>query len=224
MAVTKPTKKPEWATNSENDPITGAPNKLEPPQGFKESGLKRKQPLSRSFLNYNFNLIKQWIDWVEDQINTLTTDGATATLEAVYPVGSYYFNDSDGTNPATLLGIGTWVAVEGRVLVGIDPLDTDFDGAGEQGGSKTHTHTDNFSVDGHALTVSEMPAHAHTFTQENTQGSGSAGAQNGESSFSTQSTSTVGGGQAHTHGLSGGVQSASNLMPYRSCYVWRRTA
>lgn len=224
MAVAKPASKPLWATNSENDPISGAANKEEPPQGFKDSGLKRGEPLARSFLNFNFNLIREWFDWVEDQINTLTLDGTTATLNAVYPVGSYYFNDSDSTNPATLLGIGTWVAVEGRVLVGLDSGDTDFDGAGEEGGSKTHTHTDNFSVDGHALTVDEMPSHSHTFTQENTRGSGSLGAEDGNSSFSTESTSSVGGNNAHTHGLSGGVQSSSNLMPYRAVYTWRRVS
>ena len=37
----------------------------------------------------------------------------------VYPVGSIYFNMAVSTNPATLLGMGTWVAYgEGRVLVG----------------------------------------------------------------------------------------------------------
>lgn len=55
----------------------------------------------------------------------------------VYPVGCIYTNIT-GTNPATELGIGTWVAFgAGRVPVGYDSGDTDFDTAEETGGAKT---------------------------------------------------------------------------------------
>ena len=39
--------------------------------------------------------------------------------QTLYPVGSIYTNASSATNPATLLGFGTWAAfAAGRVMVG----------------------------------------------------------------------------------------------------------
>ena len=44
-----------------------------------------------------------------------------AAISALYPVGSIYTNASNSTNPATLLGFGTWSAfAAGRVLIGLD--------------------------------------------------------------------------------------------------------
>lgn len=67
-----------------------------------------------------------------------------------WPIGSIFMNTS-ATNPATLLGGGTWVRWgQGRMPVSQDPGQTEFDVAEETGGAKTHT-----------LSVAEMPAHAH---------------------------------------------------------------
>lgn len=68
----------------------------------------------------------------------------SAAKEALFPVGSYYFNGAVSTNPATLLGFGTWVAVAGKTLFGLDGTQTEFDTLLETGGAKTknlaHTH------------------------------------------------------------------------------------
>lgn len=76
------------------------------------------------------------------QITDLTDGGAT-TLHThsggtpTFPVG-YIYLSTVATNPATLLGYGTWVAIAtGRVLVGIDTGDPDFDTVKETGGAKT---------------------------------------------------------------------------------------
>lgn len=128
-------------------------------------------------------------------------------LKSVYPVGALYCNYSNSDNPNTTLGFGTWVAVEGKVLVGLDSGDADFDTAGETGGAKTHT-----------LTISEMPSHSHTITNKlNSASAGPfVGGENNSTthpSIPTISTNTTGSGQAH-----------NNLQPYVVVYMWRRTA
>lgn len=220
----KPTRFPRWAENDENDPVTSAPNKSEPPEAVKLSGLKREQPLPREWFNDTLNLTSEWLEWLEETVTTLATDTSQTTLQAVYPVGSYYMNASDNTDPATLFGFGTWVRVEGKFIVGQDDNDTAFDGAGEEGGSKTHTHSDTFAVDGHQLTVNEMPSHSHTVFVPTTGGGGGTGGGDSVTGVNQVNTSSVGGDQPHTHNLSGGVQSASNLPPYKVAYIWYRTA
>jgi len=135
-----------------------------------------------------------------------------ATINAhVYPVGSIY-TSVVATNPATLLGVGTWAAFgAGKVMVGIDSGDTDFDTVEETGGAKTDSHT---------LTTSEIPSHTHTLQGIRTDdGSGSV---SGISSLyqnykaqSTQQTASTGGGGAHTHDI---------VQPYIVVYMWKRTA
>jgi hypothetical protein len=122
-------------------------------------------------------------------------------LNVVYPIGSVYTNYSVSTNPGTLLGIGTWVAIAGRVVVGLDGTQTEFDTAGETGGAKTHT-----------LTTDEIPAHTHTYYKGGLTGD-VAGPGFNYLQTSLQNTGSTGGGSAH-----------NNLQPYVVCYVWRRTA
>jgi hypothetical protein len=120
----------------------------------------------------------------------------------VYPVGSIYFNMAVATNPATLLGMGTWVAYgEGRVLVGKQASGT-FDTLDESLGAETHT-----------LTVAEMPAHTHTYNSwPGSWMSGNMGAAQ-QNIFNAQPTASTGGGGAH-----------SNLQPSVTVYMWKRTA
>jgi hypothetical protein len=125
----------------------------------------------------------------------------TATLSSVYPVGSIYTSVA-GTNPSTFFG-GQWNPFgQGKVMIGVDSTDTDFDTVGNTGGAKTHT-----------LITDEIPSHTHSMSIENASGTGSTGSSNGASSFSTVNTSATGGGQAH-----------NNLQPYVVVYMWKRVA
>ena len=81
-----------------------------------------------------------------------TTAFVQAAFQAMYPVGSIYTNAAVSTNPATLLGFGTWAAyAEGRVPVGKASSGT-FNTLNATGGAETDSHT---------LTTSEIPAHSH---------------------------------------------------------------
>ncbi len=141
-----------------------------------------------------------------------TQIATTAFLATLYPVGTVYTNISDSTNPGTLFGFGTWVAIAGRVVVGLDSGDASFDTAGETGGSKdavvvSHTHTDS--------------GHTHT---EHGYGAVSDGADSftggGGDSVFTYTTAT-GYANISTTGSSG---TNANLQPYVVAYVWKRTA
>jgi hypothetical protein len=76
-----------------------------------------------------------------------TTAFVQAALQALHPVGSVYINATNNTNPATLLGFGTWTAFgAGRVPVGFNASNPLFDTAEETGGSYdatvvSHSHT-----------------------------------------------------------------------------------
>ena len=148
-----------------------------------------------------------------------------ATINAhVYPVGSIY-TAVVATNPATLLGVGTWTAFgAGKVPIGIDSGDTDFDTAEETGGSKTASG----NTGSHALTVNEMPSHKHH--QGSGAGSGSIqwgqNTPGGDARWSSDSgtdssryTNYVGGGAGHTHTVANSI-----VQPYIVVYMWKRTA
>ena len=141
-------------------------------------------------------------------VNTALTK---ATINALaYPVGSIY-TSVVATNPATLLGVGTWAAFgAGKVMVGIDSSDTAFDTVEETGGAKTHT-----------LSVSEIPSHNHytgSFNQLlKVDGEGTIHEVDNSSGEPRLNTSgaiqDTGGGGAH-----------NNLQPYIVVYMWKRTA
>ena len=123
-----------------------------------------------------------------------------------FPIGSVFISVVS-TNPATLLGYGTWSAFgAGRVLVGLDSADTDFDTVEETGGAKTHT-----------LTEAEIPAHVHGELAPSSASSGALKFAIDTNASGSQAaglnTASTGGGGAH-----------NNLSPYVVCYFWKRTA
>ena len=144
------------------------------------------------------------------QVSFTTLTGVTATISNAYPVGSIYMNCSNATNPGTLLGFGTWATFgAGRVLVGIDSSDTDFDGAEETGGSKTHT-----------LTTAELPSHRHQ-VGSNDSGTGTGGAAGNMELVRDAGT---GNGPAVNSSFTGSGNAHNNVQPYIVVYMWKRTA
>jgi hypothetical protein len=150
----------------------------------------------------------------------------TAALSAIYPIGSIYINAAVSTNPATLLGFGTWTAFgAGKVIVGLDSADALFDTLEETGGSKdaitvSHTHT--------ATSTVTDTGHTHTSVGNgayNGLGTGNAmgvGQYIG-SGFATNSN-TTGITVATTNASTGSSGTNANVQPYIVVKMWKRTA
>lgn len=146
-----------------------------------------------------------------------TKSDLNAGLQRLYPVGSIYFS-AVGTNPSELFGFGTWQAWgAGRVPVGVDASQTEFNAVEKTGGEKAH-----------ALTINEMPSHTHEisyrpigdpsddpFALFKSEGgiTGTYNSPGTELSQDALEAKAAGGGQAH-----------NNLQPYITCYMWKRTA
>ena len=128
-------------------------------------------------------------------------------IDVIYPVGSIYMSSTldTVTKVHNALG-GTWEAWGvGRVPIGVDSNQTEFNTVEKTGGEKTHT-----------LTVDEMPSHNHAIVPKaNYNGSRAEGHTTSweKSNETSQDTSNTGGGQAH-----------NNLPPYITCYMYKRIA
>lgn len=84
---------------------------------------------------------------IQPDITAAVNAAKINVLQTVFPVGSIYTSYNISTNPATLLGFGTWAAIQERMLIGASSAYP----ATTTGGEATH-----------AITVAEMPAHSHT--------------------------------------------------------------
>lgn len=142
---------------------------------------------------------------------TSVTDLTKQLFLLMHRVGDIIFSTSD-ENPSTIYG-GTWVAWgKGQVPVGVDASDSDFNTVEKTGGEKEHT-----------LTVDEMPSHSHIQTWNgNIMVGGGSGGESTNGSYLNEggngiypATLTNNVGNSHSH---------SNLQPYITCYMWKRTA
>ena len=168
-------------------------------------------------------------------------------LEEMYPVGSIYFSVKN-ENPSSKFG-GTWVAWgSGRVPVGVNSSDGNFNSVEKTGGASTVT-----------LTTAQIPKHTHSVSGS-TNSTGSHSHYEHDNLWANQPATTgssaqhqvpcsggvwftcrtQGGGMraelstdsagSHSHtfsctsGNSGSGNSHTNLQPYITCYMWKRTA
>lgn len=135
---------------------------------------------------------------------SIPTPDLSSIIDAVYPVGSYYWN-SNSTSPATLFGVGTWTQITNQFIFAAGG---DY-ASGDTGGEATHT-----------LTTAEIPNHNHKmheagnyyiYTTESDQSVGPASGNGTLRSLDRTYTVRTGGGGAH-----------NNMPPYLVAYCWRR--
>ena len=160
--------------------------------------------------------------------NFLRADGTFAAPPGgtdAFPVGSVFLSVVS-TNPGTLLGYGTWSAIAaGRVLVGLDAADPDFDTVEEVGGAKTVTLTEA-QIPSHTHAPTD-PGHIHTTQRYPTATGGSSGFTIDTSMSGTLADNTLPTKSATTGitiASTGGGGSHSNVQPYFVVYIWKRTA
>lgn len=152
-----------------------------------QTTLDQKAPSVHTHPNADLTQLQAALDGKSD------TNHIHASSQA-FPVGSVFIAVVN-TDPSILLGYGTWAAfAAGRVLVGRDAVDTDFDVAEETGGAKTK------AISAHSGTaVADHSSHTHTYTEV------------------PNHTHVIAAGQgSHQHGMAEGTTDGSGVFADRS--------
>lgn len=145
---------------------------------------------------------------------SLDADGFEPPLSffnLVYPVGSIYMSVNP-INPSELFPLTAWAEWgKGRVPVGVDTSQTEFNKAEKTGGSKAVT-----------LTVDQIPSHTHKVPKPEWYGTTSQS----DTGFGLLRTKNPikDGSDGFVSASAGGGKAHSNLQPYITCYMWVRTA
>lgn len=169
----------------------------EPNIAYHKNGIAVKMPYDETIEENSFQI-------GTDNIYIKKSENLIKLLDLIHPVGDIVFNTT-GTNPSTYLG-GTWIAWgTGRVPVGLDTSQTEFNTVEKTGGSSTHT-----------LTEAQIPSHRHGLTEGYTDGT--------KDGYGAVRANIRVDEDASWTGYSGGGQAHNNLQPYITCYMWKRTA
>jgi len=129
---------------------------------------------------------------------TANENSISTIWQIIYPIGTIYETASSTFNPATAWG-GTWTRIKGKVIVGVDEADADFNVAGKTGGVKRVS-----------LTIAEMPSNVW-----NSYSNFSGGVKTFINPGSNYGLNTLNNEMGQSH---------NNLQPYETAYIWKRIA
>lgn len=158
--------------------------------------------------NYGWNLplvnnatdADLWGGQLNSNWSDLDTELKSVSDATILPVGSIYMNFSDSTNPATLLGYGTWTAITDKFVVARGATYTGTGGAASVTLSEANLPS--------SLTVTVV-----TGNVDDTASAGFATANSTAAGTMSQTLSSVGSGTAF-----------DILPPYQAVYMWYRSA
>lgn len=196
--ITVPTRTSELTNNSDFITSSDLPTVNDATLTIQKNATNIGTFTANSATNKTVNIV------VPTDTGDLTNNAGYLKATDVYPVGSIvtFYDTADHSN---FLGL-TWVRfAAGRMVVGYNSSDTDFNTIGKTGGEKTHT-----------LTIDEMPKHSHYYKWLGGGGTESGiDESNGNKKWwgNNLYSSDTGGNQAH-----------NNLPPYITAALWRRTA
>lgn len=163
------------------------------------------------------------IPGLEKYIKDLVDQKIIEDNKKKYHVGKIIMS-TENVNPNTYLGFGTWQFWgSGRVPVGVDASDSEFDIPDKTGGNKTHSHlytikstiTKNVIAGVRATNLTNSPEPTGSLVEEAT-------------GLAINTNSELGSGAAwnYNDGIrytsSGKVASVSNISPYITCYMYKR--
>lgn len=143
-------------------------------------------------------------------VKSLTINGIDI-LDFCHPIGSIYMSNNS-KDPSDIFG-GTWERIKGKVLVGLDENDADFNSSDKTGGSKS------IALDSHHLPVRTLISIQNM-----------TGASKYTSGWLWNSAVTVANGSfiASTMydlsqvGIVGNQVAVPLLQPYQTVYMWKR--
>lgn len=130
--MAKPSVFPEWSQNLVNDSVTGLDNKKEPTAQWKDSGQLSEEPTPRQYLNWTFDLIDEWLKYVDTEIDALNTFKTEVGIQDVITATDITLT-KDLANKYVIM-TGTVITLENVITVG---------GGNEQIGSTISVRTAN---------------------------------------------------------------------------------
>ena len=135
-------------------------------------------------------------------------EAVVTSVSGQLPVGSIYMNKAVATNPSTLLGYGTWVAIEDKFLVGRGSTYT------ATGGAATVT-----------LSEANLPSHTHNLASNAGTGVAVSDIGTGTSVSGGDLSSPGGNTKATLKTTAIGSGTSFSIIPsYQAIYTWERTA
>lgn len=140
-------------------------------------------------------------------------------IDLIHPIGSVIQLNSE-TDPNAIYEGTTWERIKGKVLVGVDEDDVTFASAGLEGGEKEHKLVEKELpvIDGNMqLHGQEYGSIVYNVT----------GHYYGTKVNDKYKTGNQASGAYSLSGVGykfGGNDSHNNLQPYKTVYIWERTA